>query len=60
MGTVNVNHKTEEVCSIARTLEIVGDKWTFLVLREAALGKVTRFADFRDGLGIARTCSVTA
>jgi DNA-binding HxlR family transcriptional regulator len=44
---------TESLCSIARTLEVVGDKWTLLVLREAALGEVTRFADFRSGLGIA-------
>ncbi|GAB2808884.1 helix-turn-helix domain-containing protein [Actinoallomurus bryophytorum] len=42
------------LCSIARTLEVVGDKWTLLVLREAALGEeVTRFADFRSRLGIA-------
>jgi DNA-binding HxlR family transcriptional regulator len=53
MGTVNVKHKAEELCSIARTLDIVGDKWTFLILREASLQKVTRFADFRDRLGIA-------
>ena len=37
MGTVNVKHKPEEVCSIARTLDIVGDKSTFLILREASL-----------------------
>ena len=39
-------------CSIARTLELVSDRWTFLILREAHLG-TTRFADFRDYLGIA-------
>lgn len=39
-------------CSIARTLELVGDRWTFLVLREAHNG-VTRFASFRELLGIA-------
>jgi DNA-binding HxlR family transcriptional regulator len=44
---------TETLCSIARTLEVVGDKWTLLILREAALGDVTRFADFRDRLAIA-------
>ncbi|MFF2999411.1 winged helix-turn-helix transcriptional regulator [Streptomyces sp. NPDC057950] len=43
----------EDACSIARSLEIVGDRWTMLVLREAALHGVTRFADFRDRLGIA-------
>ncbi|GAB1824172.1 winged helix-turn-helix transcriptional regulator [Herbidospora sp. RD11066] len=45
--------ESEEMCSIARTIEVVGDKWTILILREAALRQVTRFADFRDGLRIA-------
>ncbi len=40
-------------CSIARALDLVGDWWTLLVIREAFLG-VRRFADFRDHLGIAR------
>lgn len=40
-------------CSIARSLEIVGEKWTLLVLREAFRG-TTRFSDFRGSLGIAR------
>ncbi|HEY7596694.1 MAG TPA: helix-turn-helix domain-containing protein [Actinophytocola sp.] len=39
-------------CSIARSLEVLGEKWTFLVIREALAG-VTRFADFRAALGIA-------
>jgi len=33
----------EEACSIARTLGVVGERWTFLILREAFLG-ATRFA----------------
>lgn len=40
-------------CSIARALDLVGDWWTLLIIREAFLG-VRRFADFRDNLGIAR------
>jgi DNA-binding HxlR family transcriptional regulator len=44
--------KTETPCSIARTLEVVGERWTFLILREALDG-VTRFAEFRDRLKIA-------
>jgi DNA-binding HxlR family transcriptional regulator len=40
-------------CSIARSLDLVGDWWTLLIVREAFLG-VHRFADFRDHLGIAR------
>jgi DNA-binding HxlR family transcriptional regulator len=39
-------------CSIARTVDVLKDPWSFMVLREA-LGGVTRFADFRTGLGIA-------
>jgi DNA-binding HxlR family transcriptional regulator len=39
-------------CSIARTLGVLGERWTFLILREAFLG-VTRFAEFRVRLGIA-------
>jgi DNA-binding HxlR family transcriptional regulator len=39
-------------CSIASTLQVVGERWTFLILREALSG-VTRFADFRHVLGIA-------
>ena len=40
-------------CSIARTLEIVGERWTLLVLRECFLG-TRRFDDFQKQLGIAR------
>jgi len=39
-------------CSIERALCVVGERWTFLVLREALAGR-TRFAEFRDALGIA-------
>ncbi|MCC7272610.1 MAG: helix-turn-helix transcriptional regulator [Alphaproteobacteria bacterium] len=39
-------------CSIARTLEVVGEWWTILVLREAFRG-ARRFEDFEQGLGIA-------
>lgn len=43
----------EETCSIARALAVVGDRWTLLILRDASLMGATRFADFRDRLGIA-------
>jgi DNA-binding HxlR family transcriptional regulator len=39
-------------CSIERTLGVLGERWTFLILREAFFG-VTRFAEFRDRLGVA-------
>jgi DNA-binding HxlR family transcriptional regulator len=40
-------------CSVARTLDVVGDKWTLLVLRDAFYG-VRRFEDFARDLGVAR------
>lgn len=42
-----------ENCSIRRTLDVVGEKWTLLVLREAFYG-VRRFDDFHRGVGCAR------
>jgi DNA-binding HxlR family transcriptional regulator len=42
----------ESSCSIARSLGVLGERWTFLILREAFSG-LTRFAEFRDSLGIA-------
>jgi len=42
----------EQVCSIARSLEVVGERWTFLILRDAVLG-VERFEEFQNSLGIA-------
>ncbi len=40
-------------CSIARTLEVVGERWTLLIMREAFLG-TKRFDEFQRRLGIAR------
>jgi DNA-binding HxlR family transcriptional regulator len=42
----------EQVCSIARSLEVVGERWTLLILRDAVLG-LERFEDFQESLGIA-------
>jgi DNA-binding HxlR family transcriptional regulator len=39
-------------CSIARSLGVLGERWTFLILRDASLG-ITRFEDFRASLGVA-------
>jgi len=39
-------------CSIARALEVVGERWTLLILRDAVLG-MERFDDFQRSLGIA-------
>ena len=40
-------------CSIARALEVVGERWTLLILRDAFLG-LSRFDEFQESLGIAR------
>lgn len=40
-------------CPIARTLEVVGEWWTLLIVRDAFLGQ-TRFEGFQASLGIAR------
>jgi DNA-binding HxlR family transcriptional regulator len=40
-------------CSIARALEVVGERWTLLLVRDAFLG-VRRFDEFQERLGIAR------
>lgn len=42
-----------QVCSIASTLELVGERWTVLILRDVFLG-VRRFDDLQRELGIAR------
>jgi DNA-binding HxlR family transcriptional regulator len=44
---------TNDNCSVARTLEIIGERWTFLVLREAFMG-VRRFEEFQRNTGVAR------
>src|SRR6478672_1454437 len=41
-------------CSIKRTLDVVGEKWTLLVLREALYG-ARRFEEFLANVGCART-----
>ncbi|WP_027345605.1 winged helix-turn-helix transcriptional regulator [Hamadaea tsunoensis] len=42
-----------QVCSIARTLEVVGERWSLLIVRDALFTGATRFTDFQRGLGIA-------
>src|ERR1700745_3618833 len=42
-----------DTCSIARTLALIGDRWTLLVLRDLANG-VGRFDELASHLGIAR------
>ena len=41
-----------EVCSAARALEVVGERWSLLIVRKALFAGARRFGDFRS-LGIA-------
>lgn len=38
-------------CPVARAVDVIGDPWCLLVLRDAIAG-VRRFSDFRDRLGV--------
>ena len=40
-------------CSIGRAMEVLGERWTFMILRECFYG-VRRFSDMQRNLGIAR------
>jgi DNA-binding HxlR family transcriptional regulator len=42
-----------EVCSIARALEVVGERWSLLILRNALFAGSTRYGEFQRSLGIA-------
>ena len=47
------NELSEENCSMARTVSVIGDRWTLLILRDCFL-RVRRFEDFQERLGITR------
>jgi DNA-binding HxlR family transcriptional regulator len=43
----------DQVCSIARSLGVLGDRWTLLIVRDVLLG-LHRFEEFQRSLGVAR------
>lgn len=47
------NDLDEENCSLSRTIAVVGDRWTLLILRDCFL-RVRRFEDFQARLGMTR------
>jgi DNA-binding HxlR family transcriptional regulator len=47
------NDYAGQACSLARSLEIIGERWTLLIVRDAFWG-VRRFADFLDHLRLPR------
>jgi DNA-binding HxlR family transcriptional regulator len=50
-----MKHKSlcDEQCPIARTLDVIGDWWSLLIVRDALLGK-RRFGEFQKSLGLAK------
>jgi DNA-binding HxlR family transcriptional regulator/putative sterol carrier protein len=47
-------HRYQQYCALARTLDVAGDRWTLLIVRELAPGP-RRFTDLVDGLpGVSR------
>jgi DNA-binding HxlR family transcriptional regulator len=43
-------------CPIARTLDIIGERWTILILRDLVVGGARKFQDFERSLaGISRS-----
>lgn len=44
----------DERCSVARSVAVIGDRWTLMLLRDCFLG-VRRFEDFERRLGISRS-----
>lgn len=41
----------DQFCPIARALDLVGDRWTLLILRDVSLFGPRRFGELRDNLG---------
>lgn len=48
-----------QVCSISRTLEVFGERWTLLIMRNALFADSTRFGEFQSSLGIATNVLAT-
>lgn len=45
-------------CPVARAVDIVGDRWSLLIVRDAFDG-ITRFGDFQTSLGVAKNILAT-
>jgi DNA-binding HxlR family transcriptional regulator len=46
------------LCAMERTLDVVGDWWSLLIIRDA-IGGATRFSEFQRSLGVARNILTT-
>ena len=48
-----MNQDTYEACPVARSVQLIGDRWALLIIREAFDG-VKRFSDFQKNLNVAK------
>jgi len=48
-----LNREYDQACSLARSLEVLGERWTLLVIRDVFHGK-RRFDEIQEDLGVAR------
>src|ERR1041385_1455903 len=40
----------DQFCALAKALDVVGDRWTLLIVRELLIRDACRYTDLRDGL----------
>ncbi|WP_422419640.1 winged helix-turn-helix transcriptional regulator [Pseudomonas sp. GZD-222] len=50
--------QTQSECPVARALEVIGDRWVLMIIREA-FDDVRRFSDFQKRLGLAKNILAT-
>jgi DNA-binding HxlR family transcriptional regulator len=48
-----INSSQVDTCPVARSVDVMGDRWSLLIVRDAFDG-ARRFKDFQQGLGVAR------
>jgi DNA-binding HxlR family transcriptional regulator len=50
---LNRDYEGQDLCGVAKSLEIIGERWTLLIVRDAFFG-LRRFEEFQASLGVAR------
>lgn len=53
-------YHTVEDCPVARTLEMIGERWTILLLRDLLLHGPRRFQDFQNSMGKVAPATLSA
>ena len=47
---VQRTYKTQDGCPVAGTLDVIGDRWTILVLRDLLIGRAAKFKELLESL----------